>query len=95
MGYKKTLVVTSITPSSEVSTGDILYAVSFGTYIDATDEIRRRIQPSLVALQLVGNKIPVSELVLFVKGEQVPYKIGSKWNLSINDDGSLNVVEQK
>ena len=90
----KPLEVLSVVNATELATGDIIYQVTLGTYVNNTTEIRSRI-PTAVREAYTGKKIGITELVLFIKLEQIPYKIGSKWRLRIRKNGSLNLVEAK
>ena len=89
---EKTLVVAGITVLTELATGDVLYQIMFVEYIDNTDDVLRRIPPS-VRENFLGNKIAANNVIIFLKTEEVPYKVGSKWNLKINQDGTTNLVK--
>lgn len=39
----------------------------------------------------VGKTVGAMELSVFLKAEEVPYTIGSKWNVTIKSDGSISV----
>ncbi len=88
---ERELVVFSITPVVEIATGDTLYQVALGESVDATSEALAR------TIQLTGLTKPkiVNALWLMVnvKSEVIPYRIGSKWKLVVNEDGSLSLTE--
>jgi hypothetical protein len=90
----KSVVVTSVTVATELATGDLTYQVTFGEYVKNTPEIVSRL-PANIRDSYLGNKIAINEIVLVIKTEKVPYKIGSKWKLRISKDGTLNLEEVK
>ncbi len=74
----------------------IIAAVQFGENIDANDEIRSRVSSRPMGATFANSqKIPVVTLQLFfpIKGV-IPYKIGSKWKITINDqNGEISIKE--
>lgn len=90
----KTLVVTGVSVVTELTTGDLIYQVVFGEYVKNTPEILGRF-PANVRDAYVGNKIAVNEVMMIMKVEEVPYKVGSKWKLKIQKNGTLSLVEVK
>lgn len=90
----KTLVVTGVTVVTELATGDLIYQVVFGEHVKNTPEILSRL-PANTRDAYVGNKIAVNEVMMIMKVEEVPYKVGSKWKLKIQEDGNLSLVEVK
>ena len=82
------LVVLSIAEAWEAATGDSLYLVKFGQYIDATPQLLSRIE-SKGGMKRVSTEW----LNLYYKGESVPYMVGSKWRLTVNNDGAVSLVK--
>ncbi len=81
------LTVTQITQSIEGETGNLSYLVTFSKVVDATPEIVTR-------TQITGqNQIALTWLQLFFKGDIVPYMVGSKWRLTVGNDGVVNLVK--
>jgi len=90
----KTLVVTSVNVVTELATGNLAYQVTFGEYIKSTPEIINRL-PANVRENYPGNQIAVNEILLLIKTDKAPYTVGSKWELKVHKDGTLNLVELK
>ena len=90
---EKTVIVTQIGNTIELATGDLIYSVFFGEFIDATPEVLSRLPPSPVPYP--GKKIGAMWFMLNLKTDKVPYKIGSKWNLKIKENGVISLVELK
>ena len=90
----RTLIVTSVTLLTEIVSGDFIYQVVFGYYTKNTPEILSRLPPE-VRSTYTGNQIAINEMSLLVKADTVPYKVGSKWKLTIRKNGTMNMVEAK
>ena len=90
---EKEVLVYSVTPSTEVATGDNTYNVFFGDYVNATPEIISTLQ--LQVGQPLPKKVGVFWLILNIKSDEVPYRIGSRWRLTVENDGRLTLVEMK
>lgn len=91
---EKELTVTSITVAYELATGEPMFQVFFGEFIPTSNELINRMSPGTPA-SFPGKRIAVSWLILDLKTEQVPYKVGSKWKLTIKENGSTSLVEVK
>jgi len=89
----KVLVVTSISPSTELATGDTIYVVAFADILKSTPEVLSRIPVD--ARQTIGKTISAVVVQLWVKADEIPYKVGSKWRLRIHKNGTANVMEEK
>lgn len=91
-----TLEVINIASATEIKSGNPIATITFGEYITADQPITNRIAriPSF-SPPVVGSKLPVATLVLFYPLTGiVPYKMGSKWKLSINaDNGNISLNE--
>jgi hypothetical protein len=90
----KILIVTSVTVATNLGTGEPMYQVMFGEYLDTTPEVISRLPPPIRDANW-GKKIASNELILFINTPEVPYKAGSKWRLRIRKNGTLNLVEEK
>ncbi len=91
--FERDVTAISVAPITELASGNSIYQVIFGNYIEATPEIIDRLPPQ--AKQGLAKQIPITELTFFIKGAEIPYRIGSKWKLSIKEDGTLSLVELK
>ena len=89
---EKILCVTGVTLLTEIVSGDFIYQVVFGYYTKNTPEILSRMPPETRGT-FMGNQIAINEMSLLVKTNTVPYKVGSKWKLTIQENGTLNLVE--
>lgn len=89
----KTLSVVSINPVVEIATGDNIYQVVFGEYVDITQELLSRLPPTARQRSAFGKKIGISHLTLFIKKTEIPYTIGSTWKITISSDGTLKIVK--
>jgi hypothetical protein len=88
---EKTVIVTQISNTIELATGELIYSVFFGEFIDATPEVLSRFPPSPVTYP--GKKISAMWFMLNLKTDKVPYKVGSKWKLKIQENGVISLVE--
>lgn len=86
--------VLQITRSYDIESGETVYEVSFGKTFKVNEKIRSRIKspesgepPEVLSVNIVTVVIPA--------GPPVPYKVGSKWSLKINEDGSLSVTPKE
>ena len=87
------VVVISVTPGTELATGDTIYQVALGEYVGTSPQVLGRLPPGVRELTS-GNKIPTYWLVFWVKADKIPYRIGSKWKLTVEENGALNLVEK-
>jgi len=91
--FEKEVIVTEIRCIREVQTGDAIHQIQFGDYIKSTAEIVQKINQMSNVVR-VGDDIPVQWFTLNVKNVKViPYKVGSKWKLAMNENGSITMVE--
>ena len=90
----KTFIVTNVTVATNLGTGELMYQVMFGEYLDITPEIISRLPPPMRDANW-GKKIASNEIILFIKTSEVPYKVGSKWRLKIHKNGTMNLVNAK
>lgn len=84
MDQESEVEVISINRATEIRSGNLVYQVSFGS---VGTPIEGLAPPSVK--QVVSNKI-----ILFLEtGGVSPYLAGSKWKLSIKDDGELSLTK--
>lgn len=91
----KELTVTSVGIVTEVATGDLAYQVTFGYHAKNTPEILSRIPPDAREPLMGSKSIAINEISLFIKTDEVPYKVGSKWRMKIHKNGTLSLAEAK
>ncbi len=89
---EKTVVVTQISNTIELATGDLIYSVFFGEFIDTTPEVLSRL-PGISPANYPGKKIGAVWFMLNLKTDTVPYKVGSKWKLKIQENGLISLAE--
>jgi hypothetical protein len=92
--YERELVVVGINSIVELTTGDLLLQVSFGEYIDATEQVVSRL-PAPAREAGVGKKIGINWVTIIIKGEAIPYQMGSKWKLTVEESGEVKVTKAK
>lgn len=90
----KILTVTNVATVTELSTGELINQVNFGHYIDNTPEILNRL-PAPFRENFPGKQIGVSELILLIKIDEVMYKVGSKWHLKVDKEGTMTLAALK
>ncbi len=94
--FKKRVVILSISPAIEIKTGNNMLVVGFGEYIEATDEVKKRI--NLAQGTPVPNQLAVNTLLIYIpykKDSELPYKIGSEWNLEVDTKGNITLKAEK
>jgi hypothetical protein len=86
--------VISVTRAIESSTGDSIYQVQFGHMVEVNEEMRKSIpQPVGAAPPKMQGSIA---LIIFGRfSGPVPYRVGSKWNMSIKESGALTLREAR
>jgi hypothetical protein len=87
----KILVVIGVGVVTELATGDLINQITFGYYTENTPEIVKRI-PTIARENFPGKQIGLAELILFLKADEVVYKVGSKWHLRIHKNGTVNLA---
>jgi len=90
MSSSKTVEVLNVSRGVDGASGEPLFAVQFGNTLLTSD---KRFD------QYVQNGIPIpafNVLTLFFGFDGVaPYKVGTKWMINVDDDGSLKLTEVK
>ena len=91
--FEKELIVLGVVPTIELATGDQLFAVTFGEYLNKAQVAPRLTQEQQHAS---GDRVTANWLMVFVKTDKlIPYIVGSKWKLSVSENGTLSLVESK
>jgi len=97
--FDKTLVVTEIRLVQELTSGELMHQVSFGEYVSSKGSLpglnlQFNPQNSGGSIMVAGNKVPAMWLALNIKAaDAFPYAIGSKWKMTIKENGTVNLVE--
>jgi hypothetical protein len=90
MLFEKDVEVIQVTRAIESVSGDYIYQVTFGQIVDVDEELRRTIPAP--ANSKAPKKIAPTTLTIFIDASKpIPYKVGSKWKISISDSGSIKV----
>lgn len=94
MVYTKDVEVTNVSIATESSTGKSIYAVKFGEKIEVTPDLQKFIP------QQANSKPPKSiyydlAIIYFDFDTAVPYKVGSKWKLNIDNNGAVSFIPSK
>lgn len=94
MSVIETKVVSVVRQLDPISRKHI-HVVTFAVAVPLEDEIYRKLPES--EKQRQEGEIYTQGLVLsFLFDEKVsPYRVGTKWNLNVEDDGSIKVAEVK
>jgi hypothetical protein len=87
MTYLMEIEVLSITQATDVITGDLVYQVGFG----------RTGKPAKgLPMPPQMTRIASNALIVFMSPEnECPYRAGSKWILSIEEDGTLSLKKKE
>jgi hypothetical protein len=94
MLFEKKVEVISVVPATEGTTGEYIYQVTFGQVVEVDEELRRTIPAP--ANSKPPKKIATTTILIFFDASKtIPYKVGSKWNISIEDNGTIIVRETK
>jgi hypothetical protein len=90
MLFEKDVEVIQVTRAIESVSGDYIYQVTFGQVVDVDDELRRTVP--IPANSKAPKKIAPTTLSVFIDASKpMPYKVGSKWKISITENGSMRV----
>lgn len=86
------LEVISINRITDATNGDLIYQVQFGKVVGIEGE-RKVMVPAPGGPVQVKEQITVA-LVLNTRFDgPVPYRVGSKWAFSLDEDGSISLKE--
>ena len=86
--------VLNLARNFDVESGKPSVMVSFGNCIDSTPDVRERVEASGETPQ--PDKTIANRVILFVPDvSETPYTLGSKWNLKIEDNGSISITRDK
>jgi hypothetical protein len=87
MAYPMEVEVLSITQATDVITGDLVYQVGFGRTGKPAKNLP--MPPQM-------TRISSNSLIVFMSvDKECPYKAGSKWILSIGEDGTLSLKKKE
>jgi hypothetical protein len=89
--FEKIVTVTQVQLLQEVETGDLMHQVTFGEFVEYTPEIAARVIPQPKGV--FGSQIHVVWMMLNIKTAEFPYKIGSKWKITVTENGTIKMVE--
>jgi hypothetical protein len=90
MLFEKKVEVISVGPAIEAESGEYIYQVTFGQVLEVDEELRRTIP--VLANSKPAKKIAFNTIsIFFHSSKTIPYKVGSKWNISIADNGTVTV----
>ena len=89
---RSTIEVLSVVRAADGVTGEDLVSVQFGKVVKKADNTQR-IQAA--PFGVVGSPASLVLTLFFKFKESAPYKVGSKWNLTVSEDGSLQLQEAK
>lgn len=82
--------VISVGRATEVATGKFIYQVQFGHVIEMGEEMRRTIPQPAGTVAIKETASIVLSMFMNFPGA-VPYKVGSKWVISLSDQGDLTM----
>lgn len=94
MLFEKRVEVISVGPAIESTSGEYIYQVTFGQVVEVDDELRRAI-PAPANSKPAKKIAPTTISIFFDSSKTIPYKVGSKWKVSIADNGTITVRETK
>lgn len=89
-----TLEVLSAGRITDITTGNLIHQVQFGHMVEVDDQMRKNTPQPLGAVPVRQQASVVLVLMLDFEGP-VPYKVGSKWTLSISERGTITLKEVK
>ena len=73
-----------------------IYSVSFAHVVPIDDEIYKNLfEPDK---ERIGNELYTEGIVLNIKIDgkrRIPYAVGSKWNINVDENGSVHLTEVK
>lgn len=87
---ERTLTVIGVTTANDFTSGETLYQVAFGQFVNVTQEMIDRL-PAQLRLFGVGTQQGVNELILLIRAKEVPYRVGTQWKFIVNNDGSMKL----
>lgn len=88
--------VVSIVRQLDPISKEPIYSVSFAHVVPIDDEIYKNLfEPDK---ERVGNELYTEGIVLNIKIDgkrRIPYAVGSKWNINVDENGSVHLTEVK
>ncbi len=88
--------VVSIVRQLDPLSKEPLYSVTFAHVVPVDDDIYKGLYEA--DKDRIGNELYTEGVVLNIKlngKKKVPYSVGSHWNLNVDDDGSVHLIEVK
>lgn len=90
MLFEKEVEVIQITRAINSVTGDYIYQITFGQIVEVDEELRRAV--ATPPNSKPPKKVAPTTFSIFIdSSEPMPYKVGSKWKVSVKDNGSISV----
>ncbi len=81
--YEGEVEVVNVGRITSAIDGTLIYQVAFGKITKPVDGM---------VVPTGGKEIAANTLIMYFKSEKVvPYKVGSKWNLSVSENGSISI----
>lgn len=95
MVFNQIVEVAAVSVATQASTGKKIYSVKFAVPTPVDEELKK-----CLPQQPIGAKHPAviyydTIIMFFDFDKTVPYKVGSKWELSIKESGELSLKEVK
>jgi hypothetical protein len=88
--------VVSIVRQLDPISKEPIYSVSFAHVVPIDDEIYKNLfEPDK---ERIGNELYTEGIVLNIKIDgkrRIPYAVGSKWNINVDENGSVHLTEVK
>jgi CBS domain containing-hemolysin-like protein len=89
---KSKIEVLSVVRAVDGITGEDVVSVQFGKVAEKTDNMQRM---PVAPFGVVGPPVSLVLTLFFKFKESAPYRVGSKWDLTVSEDGSLQLQEAK
>jgi hypothetical protein len=91
---KMRVQVLGISTGLDIATQEPFAQITFGTTVDVTEEMRKSLPEAQRAS--VPPKAGVIKMVLFLPATRIiPYRVGTSWDIDVDDEGKLTLTEVK
>jgi hypothetical protein len=88
--WSKLVEVVGVSIATEASTGETLYQVTFADRTEVTPQLRPYV-PSPPGT-MPPKEVAFNVIIMFFRFDtEVPYRVGSKWQLTVGADGRITV----
>ncbi|EQB65016.1 MAG: hypothetical protein AMDU2_EPLC00013G0008 [Thermoplasmatales archaeon E-plasma] len=85
--YESEVEVVNVGRVTSAIDGSLIYQVAFGKISKPADG---------VPIPAGSKEIAASTLIMYFKSEKdAPYKVGTKWNLSVSESGSISLTRKR